>query len=152
MQGFKKVIIVTSLATLFAGTVVSTAVAQGGRGHGHGHKGINIERMAEKLDLSNTQLAEVRNIVDSSRDDVRQYRTSLKENRQQVRELMQADSVDGVALRSLADTQGDIVAELTVQRVQMMTAIRGVLDAEQQVQFDELSDKRKRRGHHHSHR
>ena len=145
MKRLSKVIIVTTLVTLGTVSAASFARDYGHHGRGGHGPGFNIERMADRLDLSNTQLAEIRAIVDNVRTEKREYRANLRDNREQIKALVKDGAADTAQLQVLADARGDLVAELTMQRAQVRAAIRAVLTPDQQAQFDELRESRRHR-------
>ena len=149
MKRRSKAIIVSMLlaASIAAGSGV--ALARGDHGYGHG-PGINVERMADRLDLSGEQRDAIRGLVDEARPALQGYHDRLRENHRQLRELTQADTADETAIRELANDQGAIVADMIVARTQLMRAIRAELTPEQQTQLDELMQQRHGRGKHHA--
>ncbi len=148
----KKTIMYASLATLIAGTAVAgTAYARGGFGHGFGPGGFSdgsaqVERMIRVLDLDDAQRTEVRAIVDEARPQGRELGDSLRDARERFGELVKSDTLDTAELQSLADAQGDAIAAAMVTRAQVMHEIRGVLNADQLEQLDEMLEKRGQRG------
>ena len=139
-------------SALLIGAIGAGGIAFGeGRHHGGGSFGFGpgperIERMAGKLDLSDEQRDAIRAIADKARPSFREYGDSLRDNREKLRELAQADDADQAAIRALADAQGDTMADMIVLRTDLMREVRAVLTPEQR---EELENKRSRHGRRH---
>lgn len=145
MLNRSKILIVAILLTGSAFTAAGAIASPGRVDFGE----VRLERMAERLQLSEVQLSQIRAIVDEARPGLRAYRDQLRDNRQQLRELDETDSADDNALRTLADEQGDLIADMIVARSQMQRAIRAVLTPEQQAQAEQFKTKRR---HYHGRR
>ena len=139
-------------SALLIGAISAGGIAFGeGRHHGGGDLGFGhgperIERMAERLDLSDEQRDSIRAIVDKARPAFREYGDSLRDNREKLRELAQADDADQAAIRALADAQGGAMADMIVLRTDMMREVRAVLTPEQR---KELENRRSHHGRRH---
>ena len=90
-----------------------------------------IERMAEKLDLSESQLKQVREIQEKYRPEKQALRDKMKSSRQQLREVMQVENIDQAKVRKLAQQLGDLKAEKIVLRSQIRSEMNKVLSKEQ---------------------
>lgn len=139
MKRLHKALVACTLLAAAAGV----AYAGGRDGHHgrHGHDGhyghhFSVERMAEKLDLSAEQTVAVRAIVDGAKPTFEQYHTSLREKRQQLDELARSGAADEAAIRTLADEQGGIMANMIVERIRVKNQIRALLTPEQQAEAD----------------
>ena len=133
------------LSVLLAGGLAFSAhaaSAHGARGGGERF----VERMAERLDLDDEQLASVRAVVDEHRAEQRALRDQLREGRALIRELSADDAYDEEELRALAETHGDAQAELIVLKAKMRSEISAVLTDEQRAQLAEMGERRGR-GH-----
>ncbi|MDQ2697041.1 MAG: Spy/CpxP family protein refolding chaperone [Pseudomonadota bacterium] len=136
MRKLGKAIIVSTLLAVASGAAYAGG-RDGHEGH-HGHHGhhFSVERMAEKLDLSAEQTAAVRGIVEGARPTFEQYHASLREKRQQLQELARSATADEAAIRALADEQGDIMANMIVERIRVKNQIRALLTPEQQAEAE----------------
>lgn len=133
-----------ALCVLATGGLVLSAYAASAHG-GPGGRGVGgdrqIERMAERLDLDDAQLASVRAIVDSYRDEQRALRDQLRGGRAQIRGLGASGEYDEEAVRALAEVQGDGMAELIVLKAQMFSEIAAVLTDEQREALAEMGER-----------
>ena len=111
-----------------------------------GGRGPNLERLASRLDMTEQQRAEIKAILDDSRQQMVKLREQMRENRGQLRELVGQAGFDEAAVRSIADNQGDLKAETIVLRARQRHEMRAVLTDEQRVQLDEMWKHRKHRG------
>ncbi len=127
------------------------AAASEGRGHGFGGGGFGghrfdgpqmAERLIRFLDLNDAQRDEVRGIVDAAQPQLRELSDAMRDSRQQLREIAEAETLDTAALRTAADQQGDLVSDMIVLGAGVMTEVRAVLTPEQ------LEDLKARMGEH----
>ena len=141
----------TALCVLATGGLVLCAYAasaHGGSGRGGMGGERQIERMAERLDLDDAQLASVRAIVDSYRAEQRALRDQLRDGRAQIRGLGATGEYNEEEVRALADAQGDSMADLIVLKTQMFSEIAAVLSDEQREALAEMRERGGRgRGH-----
>jgi len=127
------------------------AHAQGGDeltgcGHQHhraafGERGgpeMRMERMADRLDLTQEQRTAVRAIVDKNRPEMRALRDKMRDNGTQLRALTGQTKVDDKQVRALADAQGKAYADMIVLRARMRTDIGNVLTDQQRQQMQQM--------------
>lgn len=107
-------------------------------------KGMRMERLAQKLGLTDTQKDKVSVIFETSRDEHQALRDSMQNNRKALHQAMGSDNAASV--RSLAEQKGDLVTEMTVLRANKRSQIMAVLTPEQQEAFAQM--KKHRRGRH----
>ena len=118
---------------------------RGGRGAG-GFLGplARMEIIADELGLTEEQRDAIRATVDTAVSDARPVLEAMRDNRQALREAGDPESYDPATVAALAETQGDLVAEL----IQLKTATRadvfGILTPEQ---VEAIEDLRSRRDH-----
>lgn len=138
----KTTFIATMLAaTLAAGPILAAAPADSfsakrsgtwERGEFRGHeRGLNLERMAKKLDLSAEQQEQIRAMLADHRSRTAPLRQELRESRRQMRNFVKVDVFDESAVRALALEQVDARTELIVERARMRQQIYAVLSPEQ---------------------
>lgn len=150
MKNRSKTLIAASLLTV--GALAAVPAFSHGNDHERGHgRGPGIERMAERLDLTEQQQMQVRTIRDQSREAMRGYRDSLHDNRQKLRELVRSGNADEAGIRELADAQGAIVADMVFERARTMQAVRAVLTPEQQAQADTFMEQHREERHEDRH-
>jgi len=109
-------------------------------------RGPNLERLADRLDMTEQQRAEIKAMLDDSRQQMANLREQMRENRIQLRDLAGKTDFDETAVRSIADEQGDLKAETIVLRARQRHEMKAVLTDEQRVQLDEMWKRKNRRG------
>ena len=147
-------------ASLTAGLLIlglalaSPAVAGKGKGHrGLGGSGGLIERHAEELGLDDATLAEVKQIVEASREQREAIHAEHRAARDAMHELLDQDAPDVGAVMEQAEVMGEIDVRRRKHRLATMLEIRTKLTPEQRAQLRELkSEKRDRRGKRRGHR
>lgn len=159
MKKFTKSLLAMTLVVSSVGlvTVVSAMPFADGPGCGRagqsmapgkrdGGRGPNLERLADRLNMTEQQRAEVKAVVDDSRQQMVKLREQMRENRAQLRGLAGTTAFDETAVRSIADRQGDLKAETIVLRARQRHAMRAVLTDEQRVQLDDMWQRKNNRG------
>lgn len=106
--------------------------------------GMRIERMTMRLNLSESQQAQIREIMEKSREVHNAMHTSMTENRTALQEAMA--SGDAAKIRTLADQKGDLIASRIVMKAEKRAQIKALLTPEQQEQFAQM---KRRKMHHH---
>jgi len=148
------------VVTLIAGSVSLTAMASAmpfgdgpgcgraghymGAGQHPGNRGPNLERLSEKLNLTDEQRAEIKAIMGGSRQQMGELRDKLQVNRDKLRDLVRQTEFDESVVRRIADEQGDMKAEMIVLRARQRSEMRAVLNDDQLARLDEM-----RKGKHH---
>ena len=117
-----------------------------GPGHKHGGRGFSVERLTERLNLSDEQHAQVKVIVEESQQQMSDLGEKMRENLEQLRELTQQSPLNGAEVRKVADAQGDLKADMIVLRAQKRAKINAVLTDDQRAQLKQVRGKR---GWHH---
>lgn len=115
-------------------------------GKQEGRRGPNLERLADRLDMTEQQRADTKAILDDSRQQMVKLRDQMRENRGQLRDLAGQADFDEAAVRSIADKQGDLKAETMLLRARQRHEMRVVLTDEQRVQLDQMWTRNKHRG------
>jgi len=139
----KKQIVTMSLLTVFAlaGSIYAVhadplagrmmgEMRGGGKCDGIG-PGRHMAKMTRVLDLSETQQAQIRAIVEEERTKTEPLRQRMAENREQMRQLVQADTFDEAAVRVLAAKKAEVGTELMVSRARTQNLIQAQLTPEQ---------------------
>ena len=111
--------------------------------HKRGEKGFNVDRMAKKLDLSENQRTQIEDIMAASKPQIMDHREKLRENRKQLKSLTKQSPLDEAALRKVADTQGDLTADMIVLRAQQRAKIGDILTQEQRAKLADRADKKR---------
>lgn len=124
------------------------------RGHpGMMHGGPDIDRlvdhMSRRLELDDTQIAAIRNIVDAARPEAEALREQVKANREAIRALDVAEVDYDVQLQNLAAKKGELVTQLTLLHGRVMVEVGAELTDEQKTQLAEGRDRMRKRFRHH---
>ncbi len=91
-----------------------------------------LEVMAGVLDLSETQLEKIRAIHEQERAEMEATRQQMQQGREQMRALLDSDSFDENAVRSLARSQESLKTDMFVARARAKHEVSQLLTAEQQ--------------------
>ena len=152
------VIIAAPLAAgLIALTTAVSAMPPGGRDCGNGgfgmgseqrmmDKGPKLERLAERLDLTDEQRAQVKGIIENSQQQMLALREEMRANRDEIKALIRQDGYDERAVRRVANDQGDHLAELIMLRTRQRAEIADVLTDTQLAQLDAMRERKHGRG------
>ncbi|ABA57196.1 hypothetical protein Noc_0677 [Nitrosococcus oceani ATCC 19707] len=116
-----------------------------GAGYKHGDKGFNVDRMARKLDLGDDQRTQIEAIMEASKQQMSDQRDKMQANREQLRSLTTQSPLDEAAVRTVADAQGDLEADMIVLRAQQRAKINAILTDEQRAELEDMGGKK--RGH-----
>ena len=147
----KKLKVITIAAALTLSATIAVAAPHGGGkgGHGRGHRGgFMSQHMAEKLNLTDAQKAQIQAIQKGFREQNAQTFENAKELRKQVREARQAN--DTAKLESLKPAMEAQRTQFQQLREANKQQILAVLTAEQRAQLEALKAERKqRRGEQH---
>lgn len=117
-----------------------------GQGQAFSGMGPNLDRLADRLDMTDQQRSEIEDIQRETRQQMSALRDKMEVNRSEIRELVQSDDYDEDAVRRVADEQGDLRAEMIVLRAQMRHDMKNVLNDDQVAQLDDIRPGKHRRG------
>lgn len=158
---FKKSI----LATVVAGLAISSVAAfacpgpedRGGKGEYRHHSKESryhegsfheshfwLGKISEKLDLSDEQKGEIKDVLNQAKDEARPLRETLRDSRKAEREAADAGA-KASELKKLAHKTADARVELMLHGKTVEGRVRSVLTDDQQAQLDQL--KATRRAH-----
>ena len=152
----KKIVSVLGLG--LALTVGGMAVAQGDRGFGGHERGMGgpglfqAIGMLSELNLSDEQKAQIKTIRQNARAEMKALRGDVEDRkafRQQMKDLVQAESFDEDAFKALLVARQAKHAEGAVIMAKSKNAIWNLLNAEQQASVNEMLESRGpgKRGH-----
>lgn len=108
----------------------------GGPGHGRNPEEM-IMRIADRLDLDETQRQEVRNIMEAAKPSFSALRERSRASRQAFFALDVSDPDYGAKLQDLSAQSGELVAELTMLAGQLRADVSAVLTDEQRQKLAE---------------
>lgn len=107
------------------------------------------ERVAEKLNLTEAQQNQIKQIFEQAKSEAKADKESLKSLKKQWRTLSKEDALDEQSLLDVANQQATLKAKLKVKRLQTNKAVQLVLNEEQQEMIAKWKNKKKRKARHH---
>jgi len=110
----------------------------GGPGFGMPNPNMITGRLAEKLDLDDTQRDSVENIMDAAKPEIKALREQLRANHDALKTL----SADDPEVQNIALSNGTLATEGTLLFVRVRGEIDAVLTDEQRAQLAELKERR----------
>ena len=117
------------------------------------HKG-GMRGPMSQLDLTATQQAQIKAIMQEKHGDREAERTKNKTERAQMHQQMQAltnaSTLNNAAVNRLADQQAAKAKQRFIERVQTQHAISQVLTAEQRAKMEQLKSEKQEKGRQHS--
>jgi Spy/CpxP family protein refolding chaperone len=113
-------------------------------GRGFGHRG-GFGRLAEKLNLSDEQKAQIKQIRETSKAKVQPLRENMKSIRQQLNAATADGNFNEAQVQALAAQQANIMAQLTVEKERTKSQTYAILTPEQQTQAKALKEQMKER-------
>ena len=115
------------------------------------HKG-GMRGPMSQLDLTATQQAQIKAIMQEkysgNKNDRTKYQAERAQMQQQMQALTNAKTLDAAAVNRLADQQAAKTKQRFIERVQTEHAIAQVLTPEQRQKMAQLKLERKAKGHH----
>ncbi len=105
----------------------------GKRGH-RGGKGM----MLRGLDLTDEQKAQVKQIMQTSRENTKSVREQMKANRQQLEAVSENGNFDQAQVQALAAQQGNLHAQMIVEKERVKSQIYQILTPEQKAKAAEM--------------
>lgn len=143
MKKFSAVLIAIALFAI--GTIfVFAQKADGdkGRKHGFDHRG-GFGRIAEKLNLTDAQKAQFKQIREAGKAKVQPLVENLKAVHQQLEAATADGKFDEAQVQNLATQQANIMAQLTVEKERAKSQMFAVLTSEQQTQAKAMKEEMK---------
>lgn len=115
-------------------------------GHqGHKNASHRIDRMADKLDLTDEQKSEIQLIMDGNREAKESMREQMTENRQSLRALDTASADYDANVKAIAATLASLEEEKLISRSNARRDIEAVLTTEQKAEMAKMSDNKGKR-------
>lgn len=102
-----------------------------------GHRG-GKEMMLRGLDLTDEQKAQVRQIMQTSRENTKSVREQMKANRQQLEAVSENGNFDQAQVQALAAQQGNLHAQMIVEKERVKSQIYQILTPEQKAKAAEM--------------
>lgn len=135
--------------TVFALVAISTifAFAQKGDGkrgrHGFGGERGGFGRMAEKLNLTDAQKEQLKQITEASRAKIKPLMESLRANHQKMETLTANGQFDEAQVQAAAQEQAQISAQLIVEKARVKAQMFQILTDEQKAQAAQMKEQMK---------
>ena len=107
-----------------------------------GHRQHNFRKIANKLGLTDAQKAQAKTIFQGNRDVVKPIVASLRIERESLRALIHADTIDEAAIRAATAKVAGIQAALNVNRAKVGAQFRAILTQTQLATLKTLHQKR----------
>lgn len=155
--------VMIAIIALFAigGTAISQEADDGETQRGERHKQMRqqhgqrgsmdpqrmIQGMARRLDLDETQIEQLSNIVESAKPEMELLRENGRENRKAMRELDVNDPDYGAQLQNLAAAKGALETSSAELRGRLRAEMHAILTPEQQQKLAEMRPGERGRGH-----
>jgi protein CpxP len=128
----KSLLATAAAAAILVGGVWTGRLAAGPLGHGRHFSAQRIfARIADRLDLSDTQRDQVKDVLKSHRNEILASIQAVRASRQALRKTIDADSVDEGAIRARAADLGKAEADAAVLRAQLRAELLPILNDEQ---------------------
>jgi periplasmic protein CpxP/Spy len=148
-----------TLAVLAMGLLTTAAVAQNTtsdsttRIAAHSHGDFGFGRMlgfyTKKLDLTDTQQAQIKDIISKEKPTIQPLMQQMASSRQQLQQLEGSGTFDEAKVRSVATQQAQTMTELIVQRERIKSEMMQVLTPDQKAKLAQLKTERHQRFHKH---
>ena len=147
-SGYFKILAVALILAVLAAIGVSQTVKRahmradgafgGGMWGGPGFGGPMLGHLARRLDLTDAQLSQVKEIMTKEKPTFQPLMLQMAQNNQQVRQLVMANGFDEAKVRELASQQTQTLTELTVQRARVESELLQVLTPDQKTKLSAI--------------
>ena len=135
----KRIMISVVVVVMLVGSAYLAAAAGGPGFHGKGGgPGMRMERMAEVLDLTDTQKEKVSAILKAEQEKTAPLRQQLAENREKMMQTTLPEKFDEAAVRAIATKQAQIKTEMMVSHARAKSEIHALLTPEQRTLAQKL--------------
>ena len=139
-------IIVAVLALAVLGAVaVSQTIKRAHWRHGGMFGDHMIAFFAHRLDLSDAQQAQMKDILAKEKPGLKPLFQELAQAHHQMRTLEESGNFDEAQVRALAAQQSQTITELIVQKARIESEMLQVLDPDQKAKFKAFMDQREQR-------
>ncbi len=129
---------------LFAG--MSSVQAQQDRRPGAGHNvKERILRIADKLEFSDEQRAETRELLQGTFADLQQIRGEMRANKETMKTMVEASGYDADAVAELSRVQGELFAQQLAIGISTRAAFNNILTDDQKARLEEFKAQREDR-------
>ena len=134
-----RILIIAAIAALVVGAAVLAIghgfQGPGGPGRGHGDM---LEHMARELNLTDAQKEQVKAIMASAETAGQDIHTKLEEVHKQLDAATANGQFDEAQVRTLANQQAQLEADMTVEHLRAKSKVFAILTAEQRTKAEEM--------------
>ncbi|HEV2117201.1 MAG TPA: Spy/CpxP family protein refolding chaperone [Terriglobales bacterium] len=113
---------------------------------GHWHRGDFLNRrvahLTRALDLTDAQQQQVKSLVEAQRPALKGLMQQMASQRAQMLNVTQKGQFDAAQVRTIANQQGQTMANLIVARQELQSQIYNLLTPEQRTKFDQMQQRR----------
>lgn len=138
----KTIVIALAVIVVLAGAVaVSQTVKRVHRMHEFGFGGPMAGMMADYLDLTDAQRAQVKNIMAKEKTSFNPLMEQMHQAHQQLRQLEESTTFDEAKVRALASQNTQLMTELIVQKARVKNEIYQILTSEQRAKMAKFEER-----------
>ena len=101
-------------------------------------RGNGMGRMFKQIDLTDEQKAQMKSIMQASREENKSIRQQMHQNREALQQLTENGNFDEAAVLAIAQKQGQIHAQMIVAKQKVKAQMFNVLTADQKTKVAEL--------------
>ncbi|HXI72207.1 MAG TPA: Spy/CpxP family protein refolding chaperone [Verrucomicrobiae bacterium] len=131
----KTIFIITAAAIIAGGFIISTSLAADNP-EASPLRGQMFQRLAERLDLTADQKAQIKTILADEKDALKSLLGQLHDARTVLREAIQAGDANESSVRAASAKAASVEADMAVERMKLFSKISPVLTAEQRQKID----------------
>lgn len=136
-------IILVAMGAMFIFAQDGTSNKDGKRGFGkrsghHRGGGMRGGMMLRGLDLTDEQKAQVKTIMQSSKETSKPIRQQMKANREKLQTLSDSGNFDQSQVQAIANQQGALSAQMIVEKEKVKSQINAILTPEQKAKAAEM--------------
>ena len=138
MKTNKWISIALAAALNLGGLLTTTSLGAETAAPAHGRF---LQRIAQKLNLTDDQQAQVKAVFQAERGTVTNLRTQLLAARENLRETIQAPGANETAVRAASARVAGVESDLAVERMKIFAKIAPILTDEQRQQLSNLEQR-----------
>lgn len=103
---------------------------------------LHLQRMADRLELSQQQRAELKTIMSAAKIAGVPTGDAMQANREALKRVLSSSSPDQAQIQALAESQGDLLTESLLQKAATLQQINTMLTAEQRIKMQAYKEAR----------
>jgi Spy/CpxP family protein refolding chaperone len=136
------ILIFTAAAAIMAGGFITTSLAaDNSTAPTMPRRGQMFKRIAEKLDLTADQKAQIKTIMRGEKDTLKNLLGRLHDARKNLREAIQSSGANESSVRAASAKAAGVEADLAVERMKLYGKITPVLTGEQRQKISEFTQR-----------